>query len=342
VNITQSALDEAETTLRQTTVALQVGHRPEFDVLRARVARDSERPILIQQRAVRDIAYVRLKQLLQLPVDQRITLTTTLDDGAATPAGAEVTATTPPQAATSAPGQVYGRAPVREAREAVLAQQNLLQAVQAQRYPGVAFASQYQRLAYPTSLLRSPDQYLTNWTAGVSAQVPIFTGGQIRGAEAVARANLDEARLRLSQAIKLADLDTRDAITRLDAAEATWSASSGTVVQAARAYQIASVRFREGVSTQIELVDSQLLLQQAEADRVMAARDLQLARLRVEFLHDLPLNTGATTPAMPIAPSTPRQNVQPQPTRPTAPGPANPTQPQPLNASGQPLIWPLR
>jgi outer membrane protein TolC len=71
------------------------------------------------------------------------------------------------------------------------------------------------------------------------------------------------------------------------------------------------VRYRAGVSTQLELSDSRVLLQQAEANRAQAARDLQVARARMALLPDLPLSTGA--------PGTVPQQRQQQPAAPTAP-----------------------
>jgi outer membrane protein TolC len=64
------------------------------------------------------------------------------------------------------------------------------------------------------------------------------------------------------------------------------------VQQANRAYEIAEVRYQAGVSTQLELSDSRLLLQQAEANRAQAARDLQVARARVALLPDLPIGAA--------------------------------------------------
>ena len=114
--------------------------------------------------------------------------------------------------------------------------------------------------------------------------VPILTGGRQRGDEAVARAELEQARVQRRQVEELAALDTRSAWAELLAARAAWEASAGTVQQATRAYEIADVRYRAGVSTQLELSDSRLLLQQAEANRAQAARDLQVARARVALL----------------------------------------------------------
>ena len=57
-----------------------------------------------------------------------------------------------------------------------------------------------------------------------------------------------------------------------------------------RHVDIANVRFEEGVSTQTELADARILLQQAQANRAQAARDLQLARIRLALLPALPLS----------------------------------------------------
>ena len=63
--------------------------------------------------------------------------------------------------------------------------------------------------------------------------------------------------------------------------------------QAARAYDIADLRFREGISTQLELLDARLVLQSAQVNRAQAARDVQVSRARVSLLPDLPLGNAA-------------------------------------------------
>ena len=92
----------------------------------------------------------------------------------------------------------------------------------------------------------------------------------------VARADVEQARIQLRQVQELAALDTRSAWAELVAARAAWAATSGTVQQAARAFEIAQVRYQAGLSTQLELSDARLLSQQAEANRALAARDLQV------------------------------------------------------------------
>jgi outer membrane protein len=134
---------------------------------------------------------------------------------------------------------------------------------------------------------------LTDWTISVRASVPLFTGGRIKGEVEAAQAEADIARLRLRQAREAASREAVSAAQLLDAATASFVASTGTAEQAARAYQIAEVRVREGLSTLTDLADARLQRQQADANRAQAARDLQVARLRVLLLRDLPL--GAVT-----------------------------------------------
>jgi outer membrane protein TolC len=71
------------------------------------------------------------------------------------------------------------------------------------------------------------------------------------------------------------------------------------------------VRFTNGVSTQLELSDARLSLQQAEANRTQAARDLQVARARVALLPDLPVTTPGGTLIVPARPGPPVPQVIP-------------------------------
>jgi hypothetical protein len=124
--------------------------------------------------------------------------------------------------------------------------------------------------------------------------VPLFTGGRIHGGELIAQGNLDQARAQLQQTREIAALDARVALSALDQAEATWQSSAGTAQQASRAYSIDQIRFREGISTQTDLSQSRLLLEQAQANRAQAARDLAVARVRLALLRDLPIQAGTT------------------------------------------------
>ncbi len=318
VTIAEASLDQAERTLKDVRLARQVGTLPEFDLLRAEVSRDNQRPAVIQRRTSRDLSYLRLAQILNLPLDQPLVLTTTLGDTTAVPAPPGVPSVA--EAQETPDTAVDNRAPVRQAAENVRASQGQLAVARSQTLPSIVLSSQYAKLNFPEDPFPS-GRFLTDWTVGVSLQLPLFTGGRLSGDRMVARAGIDQARLRLRQVEEQARLDARNTIATADEAEARWSATTGTVRQAQRAYQIAEIRYREGISTQTELSDSRLQLQEAQANRAQAARDLQIARVRLALIKDLPLAAGSGTPGtgftgaganiMPRRPSAPASPAPP-------------------------------
>jgi len=199
---------------------------------------------------------------------------------------------------------------VAQAESAVRLREATLKLVELERKPVVSLNSNYSRIAYPSIFLPAFER--SNWSVGAAFSMPILTGGRQRADETLARMDVERARLEQRQVEELAALDTRSAWAELVAARGAWEASAGTVQQAVRAFEIATVRFNAGVSTQLELSDSRLLRQQAETNRAQAARNLQVARARVVLLPDLPIGAGSgpggvssPAPSGPAAPTTP-------------------------------------
>ena len=303
VALAESSAVQTENVLKQTQLSRNVGNVSEFDLLRAQVTNANQRPILIQRQSDREVAYLRLKQMLNLPLDSPVQLTTVVDD---------------PAAINEAIGPIHvmgdttavNRATVREAVEAINAQRGLLTVAKAQRLPTLALTSQYGKVAFPITNFPKTGDFRTNWTIGVASTIPLFTGGRIKGDQLVAEANLNEAKARYDQVREFAALDSRVTLNDLMQARAAWDASQGTAEQAARAYSIAEVRYKEGISTQIELNDSRILLEQAVANRALAARNLLVASVKLALLPDLPLQTGTTSQAATSAAQQQQQSQQ--------------------------------
>jgi outer membrane protein len=324
VTIAAATLEQAGATLKQTQVGFEAGTQPEFEVLRARVTRDNQSPVLIRQRANRAVAFLRLKQLLELPADYPLELADALSDESLPPApvfaervvSVEKTLrdAEAANAVLEANVTLPDRTAVVDAATTVRLREAALKLVEAQKKPSASLNSSYGRIAYPDNGL--PTFNRANWTVGASMTVPILTGGRQRGDEAVALAELEQARSQRKQVEELAALDTRSSWAELIAARVAWEATVGTIQQAQRAYQIANVRFTNGVSTQLELSDARLSLQQAEANRTVAARDLQVARARVALLPNLPVSVPSGFSVSPTR--------VPQPQSPTVPAPSQP------------------
>jgi outer membrane protein len=305
VAIAESSLAQTESVLGQTRLARQVGNQSEFELLRAQVTRDNQMPALLQRRTDRDLAHARLKQMLNVPGPERLVLTTDLGNATELVPVARTAGATAAESDTSS----ISRAPVRQLGEALQAQREELRIAKSSWIPTVSVSTQYGRVAFPSSVLPDLSNFLTNWTVSLSASVPLFTGGRTRGATMVAEAAVREAEARYEQVREAASLDAQHALALLAQAQAALAASQGTSQQAGRAYAIAEVRYREGLSTQVELNDSRLLLQQSSANAALAVRNLQVARMRAALLRDLPLGVGTISiplsiggPAAPVAP----------------------------------------
>lgn len=308
--IAEATYGQADATFQQTKLGFQAGSQPEFELLRAQVSRDNLRPTVIRSRAAHDIAMLRLKQLLDIPRTERLTLVAplegdTLEPPASFAAGVMI--------AAEMEVPELDRAPVRQAVQSVQQSEAAADVARALRFPTVSLTSSYGEVAYPSGAFPGGNDFRRNWTVGAIVEVPILNGGRLRAEEAIARAETRIAEAELQRVRELALLDTQSAYEELRAAIATWEASAGTVQQAQRAYEIAELRYREGVSTQLELSDARLLLAQAQVSRAQAGRDLQVARARIALLPDLPLDTSGTT----LQPAAPSQTPAPQQQTPT-------------------------
>jgi outer membrane protein len=287
VAIAEETLTQATRTFDQTKAKRDAGLVSEFEQLRAQVERDNRQSPVVRARATRDVAHLRLKQLLDLPLETPLQLAAQLDDPRLAPAARFATRLAEAEAAAG--GRI--RTAVTQAELGVQVSESGVTIADAQRRPAVAIQSAYGLVNY--NGFPGFEDWRTNWTIGLGVQVPILTGGRIKAEQGIARAEVDGAKARLQLTKELASLDEASARAELSAARADWEASAGTIQQAARAYEIAELRFREGLSTQLELSDARLLLAQAQVNRARAARDLQLTRVRLALLPELPLGGGA-------------------------------------------------
>ena len=293
VTIAEASHAQASALYDQSRQLFEAGSRPEFELLRAEVARDNQLPVVIRARSQRDIAYLRLRQLLDLPAGIALQLEAGLADPALPPPAVFVEALG--RVDTAAPGAAMSdaalRAGIRQAEAVVTLNEATVSLARAQKMPTVSAVSNFGQVAYPGGIF--PSDWRTNWTVGAQMTLPILDGGRLNSEIAVAAADLAAARARLQQTRELSALDAETARQELVAAEAAWKAGAGTVTQARRAYEIAELRYREGISTQLELADSRLALESAEANRAQAARDVQVARARIALLPNLPLSGGS-------------------------------------------------
>ncbi|MEQ1504078.1 MAG: TolC family protein [Myxococcota bacterium] len=285
--IATGSLAQTEATRAQTQLGQVVGRQPEFELLRAEVAVQNQQVAVIQAKRQRDMAYQRLRQLLDLSAEEPVVLTSPLEDTTVAETAVQVAGASPPDAI---------RAPVRQLVETAGISDASIGVARASGLPSLGASASIGWVSYPAKVwpLGDGNDWYSSISGTVALSVPLFNGGRVWGELMKAKADAASAHAQLDQTRELADLDARDARAALDAASAQWAATEGAVEQARRAYEIADLRFAEGVSTQIELSDSRLQLERALVNRAQAARDLAVARTRIALLASLPLQSGSS------------------------------------------------
>ena len=277
VKIAHDALDEAEKVYDLTNQAYQVGEKAEFDALSAKVARDNQIPIVLQSEDHRAQSYYRLKQLLNYPLDDSLQLTTPIVDSEARFAMMSDTAT-------------EIRSSVVQAKLNLDASNDQVKAAEASHWPQISISSTYSPVAYPNNVFPNWSDWYTNWTGAINVSIPIYTGGNIEGNVNIAEGSVEQAGARLEQAREAAAMDARTSLNALHSAEANLRSTASTAAEAHRAYDIASVRFQQGISTEVELDNARIQEEQARQNWASAVRNYQVARAKLSLLKDLPVN----------------------------------------------------
>jgi len=132
-------------------------------------------------------------------------------------------------------------------------------------------------------------------TATIS--LPLFDGLRARSNIELARAQLRLAELQLQQARENVSLEVARARAEFQRARAVFDARQQNSTEANEAFQLASLRFSRGLSTQLEVSDAQLALLTAQTSEARATYDLYLASA------ELARALGRPIPFPPSAPS---------------------------------------
>ncbi len=117
--------------------------------------------------------------------------------------------------------------------------------------------------------------------AGLSMQVPIFTGKRTTGDRLEADAGVRSAEARRRDLAQTITTDVANAYSDLNAARARLESADTLVAQSKEALDLAQTRYANGVITNFELLDAQSASRSAELTRLQARYDCVLARQAV-------------------------------------------------------------
>lgn len=271
VTIARAGYGQAQEHLTQVRRFQQAGTRAEYDLLRAQVDVANQEPIVVEAENGLSLAMLELRRLVNLPAAQALELATPL----ISPDGTLPVAILDSIAPSTRPA-------LAAADATVAVRQQLVRAARADRLPTLSVGTTLSHQAFPDDVTPFDARFYRNWNAEVKLSIPIFQGLRTVGAMRRAEAALEQARAERDEVVEQVGLDVAQAHAELERARALLGARSATVRQASRAQHLASVRYAQGMSTQLEVTDARLLAQQAEINQVQATRDYLFALAQLE------------------------------------------------------------
>jgi outer membrane protein TolC len=110
----------------------------------------------------------------------------------------------------------------------------------------------------------------------------LWDGGRVQAEVAQASSLVTAARRRLDHFDSALAVDVRQSTIELDTSRAAVQAAEDAVPAATEAHRVVGERYTAGVISQIEVLDAEFALLQAELDRTRAQANVRLAEARLE------------------------------------------------------------
>jgi outer membrane protein TolC len=275
LEISRAGLEQARAHLTQVAAWNKQGSRSEYDLIRAQVDAANEEPPVVAASNATELAMLELKRLLDLPLDQEVELTTPLEFE-----NGEVPVLDESAMVASADGSA--RASLAQADAEVDARRQLVRVEKAGHWPQLSVSGTLQQQAFPHTERPRIDDFHRNLEASVKLEFPLVLGYKTFGGIQRASAELRQSEVERDRLREQVGIEVARARQEVRRTLAELVARRGTAQLAARAHHLSEVRFKNGLSTQLEVTDARVQAQTASIHQVQAIKDYRLALLELE------------------------------------------------------------
>lgn len=260
--LAQENLDVAQKMYNQGMVA-------EYDLLRARVAVSNIEPLVIKAENDAEVATSNLKNILGIDMDIEIDLVADFDSNQFV---------LPPIDPELAKAELRENRPeVRIIKNETSLSRYLVSIAKAGYRPTLSFSTSLQYQAQFNEGNIFDKKWDRSLNSIVMLSVPIFDSWRTPSKVKQAKASLVQSSLREESLIKSMILDFEQSLGKYNEARKRLSAQGDAVELARRGLSIASVRYENGVGTQLEVSDARLALAKSEINRAVALHDLAVS-----------------------------------------------------------------
>jgi outer membrane protein TolC len=269
VEVAARTLASADENLRVARARVAAGTSPRFDEVQAEVNQANARQSLIRSRNVVALAQHGLDAIMGLPLDTVLQPRETM-----------VLVAVRGEVGAFVRRALENRPELVEQQARLAAAQAAIEIARAGGRPALVLSG---GPTYGNTSGGSAGGSATfGWSVTLSATVPLFDGGVTAERVREAEARLEQLRVVEAQLRQAIELEVRRAMLNFASAAEELAAADKIVEQAAEGLRIANVRFAAGVSTNLEVITAQASFSQAEANRIQALFNVNIARAQLE------------------------------------------------------------
>ncbi len=253
VAIAKRALEQAEKNVEQISSRVARGITPEFDKLRAQVTVANRKPALVRTRNDEAIALENIKRILTVPLGRPLKLTDRLGYVPFVESQETVVSTA-----------LATRRDLGAARKEAEAAEYQYKAQRANSRPILNIEGNYSWQGETSDGMWPGDQESAQSAAiGLAFVWPFMDGFKTKNEAKIARAMADKAKIQVDWVEDLIQLEVRSNWNDVESIALEIEGAEQAVDVAQQAYSIAQVRYERGLSTIVEMLDSEFALIEA-------------------------------------------------------------------------------
>lgn len=271
--VSASALTRARSNSRQVAALRRAGRALEYDLVRARVQVNVLESDSIRVRNGLDMSRSDFKRLVGIDLDRELMLVGGFDRDVAVP--------------TDSLGRLVAlalqqRPEMQQLGALVRARRRDVDVERAGLRPEISFVANGQMQLQSDKLDLAGEEWRKSLSTGLSLTFPIFDGLLTRSKIEEANIELRKSELEKQRVAKIIGLEVKQAWLDLRASASRLASQQGALGLAETGLSMAQSRYINGLGTQLELLDAQLVISQSEADLATAEHDRAVALVRLE------------------------------------------------------------
>ena len=271
VDVLQQGMARSQAHVADVKQRFDVGLVPPNEIASAEAQESRARMLAIEARNQRYVASAELARLVGLEPGQTVEPAGALDGPGDTAIAVE-------------PLLAEARTSRRERHaleQRVEAADQMRVAASAGRLPAVSIVGGVDYARPNPRIFPRADRWEDSWDAGINVRWSLWDGGRTAANVAQAAGGAEAARQRLAEFDSILTVDVRQRALDVSSSRAAITAANDGVRAATEARRVVAERYRAGVIPQIEVLDAEFVLLQAELDRTRALASLRVAEARL-------------------------------------------------------------